>query len=199
MTETLLLVRAGGTAWDAAGRVCGLADPSLDARGVSEAESLADGLARYAPTLVVTSPLRRAVRTGGVIAQESNATLVIDPRFIDRDFGQWTGAMRVEVERKRRSIGRSPGVESVAGVMERARQALDELVVANPGVVLVIVTHDAVIRPLLADLVPKQATGMALRTGSWSRLVRDDGNWRAEALDREASYGRRPRQALGHG
>ena len=199
MTETLLLIRAGRTALHSASRMGGPADPPLDARGEHEVRVLATVLARFAPTRVATSPLQRAERTGCVIAWASNSDLTVDPRLVDRDDGQPFTVLHPKPKRDRAGVDRAPGVQSMAAVLARVRPALKELLAAEPGGVLTLVSHDVVIRALLRDLVPKQSSGLVVNTGSWSRLERENGRWRAAEVDRTALDARRPRQAVGHG
>ena len=50
--------------------------------------------------LIVTSPLTRCRRLADFLAMGSNARVVIlDPRFIERDLGRWTGKMWEDIPR----------------------------------------------------------------------------------------------------
>lgn len=60
----IYLVRHGETAFNADGRLRGLADPDLNAAGLGQAKSLASALASAGTSIIVFSPLLRAVHGG---------------------------------------------------------------------------------------------------------------------------------------
>jgi len=177
------LARHGRTALNAEGRLRGLSDPPLDEVGIAEAERLAGVLARKHPTAVVSSPLQRAVATAQAIGTAAELPVTIDTRLNDRDYGPVTGLRRDEAERLYGSIDSAPGVEPVTVLADRARRAFLELVAEfGPGP-LVMVSHDAFIRALLAKLDPSLGH-VGQRTGCWNQLSFVDGRWRVDAYDR---------------
>ncbi|MEO5921126.1 MAG: histidine phosphatase family protein [Pseudolysinimonas sp.] len=180
----LFLVRHGQTALNAAGRLRGLADPPLDDVGVAEAKAVAEDLGSQDIGAVYCSPLQRAVHTAQAIAEASGAEWTADPRFNDRDYGPWTGHIRDEVIAEFGSVDDAPGVEPKATVLERARPALDSVLDAHPDAAVAIVTHDAVIRPLLAAIDPSVGE-VEVPTGSWSELRRDAGEWTIVRTDQK--------------
>lgn len=182
--QHLFLVRHGQTALNAAGRLRGLADPPLDATGITEALAVSDVLAGRGIVAVYSSPLERARHTAQIIAYDSGAEFTPDARFNDRDYGPWTGHVKADVIAEFGSVDDAPGVEPVSQVLDRARPALDAVLDDNDGGAVVVVTHDAVIRPLLAAIDP--AVGeLAAPTGSWNELVRDDGRWSIVCTDQK--------------
>lgn len=58
----IYLVRHGETAFNADGRLRGLADPDLNAAGLGQAKSLASALGSAGTSIIVSSPLLRAVQ-----------------------------------------------------------------------------------------------------------------------------------------
>lgn len=185
-SHTLYLVRHGRTALNAEGRLRGHADPPLDEVGEREARAVAEVLARTHPVQVYSSPLKRALRTAHVIGEVCGAPVSPDQRFMDRDYGPWTGQLRAEVIERFGSLGAAPGVEPTQRVLERARPALDAVLdhaveAGTPGPVVVI-THDAVIRPLIASIDPSR-TGLTTPTGSWNELVRERDVWAVVLVD----------------
>jgi broad specificity phosphatase PhoE len=179
------LARHGRTALNAEGRLRGLSDPPLDEIGIAEAERLAGVLARKHPTAVVSSPLQRAVATGQAIGAAAGVPVMIDARLNDRDYGSVTGLRRDEVEGRYGSIDSAPGVEPLTVLADRARDAFFELAAEfGPGPV-VLVSHDAFIRALLAQLDPS-LSHIGQRTGCWNQLSFIDGMWRVDAYDRLA-------------
>ena len=59
--QSIYLVRHGETAFNADGRLRGLADPDLNAAGLGQAKSLASAFASARTSIMVSSPLLRAV------------------------------------------------------------------------------------------------------------------------------------------
>lgn len=185
MTDhAIYLVRHGETALNADGRLRGLADPDLNAEGLRQAESLAAALASQAPSVIVSSPLRRAVHTASIIAQRSQCDHQADVGFNDRDYGRWTGQPKIDVIAQWGTVDAAPSVEPISSVVSRARPALDswaERAHASDQT-LIVVTHDAVIRPLLSDIAPTLPL-LDVPTGSYQRLRRHQGGWNIEETD----------------
>lgn len=193
MSQCIFLARHGRTALNAAGRLRGLADPPLDPVGEAEATRLAKDLAGSGAWLVVSSPLQRATRTAAIIADALGIEHRVDPRFNDRDYGPQTGASKSEVIQRWGSVDAAPGVEPVATVLERARPAIDALLDTplseGPGraagipSAVIVVTHDAVIRPLIASIAPD--VDVEAPTASHAKLIRADARWTVAYVDRK--------------
>ena len=180
------LARHGRTALNADGRLRGLADPPLDEVGMAEVARLATELATRKPTLVISSPLQRAVATAQAIADAAGVAARADDRLNDRDYGPQTGRPRTEVESEYGSVDSAPGVEPADALAERARRAFFELVAEfGPGP-LVMVSHDAVNQALLRQLDPSLGQ-ISQDTACWNQLSLVDGAWRVEACNQTAS------------
>ncbi|MBY6389119.1 histidine phosphatase family protein, partial [Rhodococcus erythropolis] len=74
-----------------------MADPPLDEIGERQAAAVARALSDIGASLVLSSPLRRAVRTAQIIAEALGIEQRIDARLNDRDYGFWTGHRKSEV------------------------------------------------------------------------------------------------------
>lgn len=185
-TARVYLARHGRTALNADGRLRGLADPPLDQVGIDQAARLAADLATRKPTLVISSPLQRAVATAQAIADAAGVTAQVDNRLNDRDYGPQTGRPRTEVENEYGSVDAAPGVEPVDALAERARRAFFELVAEfGPGP-LVMVSHDAFNQALLKQLDPSLGQ-VRQDTACWNQLSLVDGVWLVEACNRTAN------------
>ena len=182
LPRRLVLIRHGRTALNREDRLRGLADPPLEELGLTQAAALVPHMEDLGLSVVHCSPLQRAMRTGAVVADALGISNLRDPRFTDRDYGPWTGRLREDVVERFGSVDRAPGVEPVEVVLARVRPALDALLDEERGVVAV-VTHDAIIRPLIASIAPGAATPHA-PNGSWNELRRDGATWSVETLDR---------------
>lgn len=180
----VILVRHGRTAFNAEGRLRGLANPPLDDIGIAEARATAAALRPLEIDRVLSSPLQRAVRTAAIIAEASGVSHVTDPAFNDRDCGPWTGHLKADVIRQWGSVDAAPDVEDVLVVLDRAMRALDDLASGGMAAPVAVVTHDAVIRPILASIQP--GIDPQVETGSWAELTRGSDGWAIASVDNTA-------------
>ena len=91
------LARHGQTPLNESGALRGLADPALDEAGREQALRLGMALGPRSPSLVVASPLRRAIQTAQPVADRAGLPVSTDQRLVDRDYGPWTGASEESV------------------------------------------------------------------------------------------------------
>ena len=183
----VLLVRHGRTVLNAENRLRGRLDPELDAVGLAEADALAEALAAREPARVVSSPLRRAVQTAEAIARRAGVRVQVDRGLIDRDYGSWAGHTKDELIDRWGTVDAAPGVERPGHVLYRACVVLvQQLDFLGPHPV-VLVSHDAVNRALLAHLDPTlgPASRIDQRTACWNELVHVMGAWRVELVDQK--------------
>jgi broad specificity phosphatase PhoE len=145
---------------------------------------LAKVLAGRNPTAVISSPLQRAVHTARAIGAAAHAPVSTAMRLNDRDYGPMTGERRDEVERRYGSIDAAPGVEPAAAVAERVRAAFFGLVAEYDSGPIVLVSHDAFNRALLAQIDPS-LTHVGQRTACWNQLSFIDGVWQVDAYDQK--------------
>lgn len=199
--RSLLLIRHGESTWNAVRRWQGRADPPLTERGEAQATAAAvslSGLGSFDG--VVTSTLRRAQRTGDLIAAGLGLGITgrID-ELSERSAGEWEGLTRVEIEERYPGFlnagGRPPGYEPDGDVVRRATSALLALAAgsarghtaadaadpasprASPQArtgALVVVTHGGVINAL-----------ERCAEENWRRLGNLEGRW----FDVDAAHG----------
>ena len=184
LAKRVYLARHGRTAFNADGRLRGLSDPPLDEVGVAEADRLAGVLGAKHPTIVISSPLQRAVATAQAIGSAAGAPVVIDNRLNDRDYGPSTGQPRAEVERRYGSVDAAPGVEQLAALADRAHRAFLELVAEHGPGPVVMVSHDAFNQALLRQ-IDTTLDDIRQRTGCWTQLSLIDDAWRVDAYDQK--------------
>ncbi|MEO8805396.1 MAG: histidine phosphatase family protein [Burkholderiaceae bacterium] len=149
---SLLLIRHGETALNVA-RVLQPADTPLSARGVAQAEALAERLASMKIAAIVSSDLPRALRTAQAIAAATGAAIETTGLLQERNFGDWRGqpydAMPIN---PLTMLEAPPGGESLADFERRVALAFAHVVQRQAGLggTLAVVTHGLVIRALLA-------------------------------------------------
>jgi glucosyl-3-phosphoglycerate phosphatase len=147
----LVVWRHGRTEWNASDRTQGHADVDLDDAGAEQAVAAAPRLAAYAPTLIVSSDLRRAARTADALAAITGLAVERDPRLRERYFGPWQGLTQDEIRQRfpNEFVGWSTAsvvgdldIETVDDLAKRVgaafRDAADR---AGPTGTAVVVTH----------------------------------------------------------
>jgi probable phosphoglycerate mutase len=157
----VLLVRHGQTPTTGAvlpGRAKGL---HLADEGRRQAEAAAERIAAFGDrvTAVYASPLERTRETAAPIAAAVGRRVTVDRGLLEADFGDWTGAelkaLRKQPEwgvvQHRPSTFRFPGGESFAEMQLRIWGALERLVAAHPGEVVVAVSHADPIKAAVAQ------------------------------------------------
>lgn len=150
------LVRHAPTTWNAERRVVGRADPPLSPDGARRARQWrlpADLRALDAAGALgwVASPLRRAVETAHALGARA---LVLEPSLVERDWGAWTGRPLAELPPPPRGAGWAeapPGGEAPSSVRARLTAWLEVLAGGGGPDRWVAVTHQGVIRVLLAS------------------------------------------------
>lgn len=186
----VVVCRHARTALNAVGLLRGHLDVPLDDVGLGEAATLARHLEGNPVAMVISSPLQRAVQTARAITSTTGSGLLLDDRLIDRDYGPWAGLAASEVAARFGSLDAAPGVEPSERVLARATCALDDHAErAQPGL-LVLVSHDAVIRTVLTGLDPGLGDPHTVpqRTACWNLLRRVNNAWVVEQVDQTGPF-----------
>jgi len=173
------LARHGQTPLNESGVLRGLADPLLDETGREQASKLGMVLGPRNPSLVVASPLQRAVQTAQPVADQAGLTVVRDKCLVDRDYGRWTGAPKESVIAQWGSVDNAPGVEPVLVILVRAMTGLNAITSRCREGTVVAVSHDAVNRQVLAALCPDlgDPDSIPQDNGCFNTLEWRDGIW----------------------
>jgi ribonuclease H / adenosylcobalamin/alpha-ribazole phosphatase len=171
---TLILVRHGRTddtdQRRARGR--GTTGPALNPAGEREAAQLARFLAEYPqhpepvesllgsrPVAVLASPLMRARQTATVVAGALELEAQFDDDWAEVSLGDWDGLGYAQIaagwpeqyrDWRRSTAVAPPNGESLDDVAKRVSAARDRLVHTYPGQTVVVVSHTAPIRTVLA-------------------------------------------------
>ena len=185
---TFLLVRHGETTWGADARFAGREDVPLTARGARQAEAVAARIRPLAPSIVLTSPLQRCRTTAEAIAAAARVRVVVEERLNDGLLGEWTGFRAAEIAERWPAEfaawcsdpdAEPPGGESFTDIRERVRPVLNGTVQSFRGHTVVLVTHAATSKMILATALNVESTiGYRVRvdTGSLTGFtVEPDG------------------------
>ena len=174
MSGSIIIVRHGRTEFNATGRLQGRTDNPLDEVGLAQAEAVATYLAPelLSDTLIVCSPLLRARQTATAIAKGVGASLEIDERWIELDYGAYEGLRQSEVpsnvwrEWRSDSNFAAPQGESLNQVQQRVTDACAELAQRLEGRTAVVVSHVSPIKSAVA-----WALGVDVSVGWKTQLV----------------------------
>ena len=159
----VFVVRHGETAWNVEGRFQGQMDTKLNARGIVQAELLAERLKNHKFEAVLTSPHSRAKVTAETIAEKTgNSEVTIIEELTEINHGDWEGCLADEISSKwpeilkkwhtEPEIAKMPGAtgESLEDISRRCVPAVERTLSKYKGDVL-LASHDAVIKVLLCS------------------------------------------------
>jgi len=188
----VLLVRHARTADNAAKVLVGRRDVPLDDVGRAQAQRLQGVLAPLTPSLVVTSPLRRARQTLHGLGEPT-----VEPRLMEVHHGEIEGLQELEFRSRFAAFLEEwtadpehtciPGGESLGQAAARSYPAFEDLVAGHAGAGPVVVcSHQLVIATLLCRCqgLPLARYGdftcrntainvLSYREGRWTLLLSD--------------------------
>ncbi len=160
MTTTVLLVRHGQTRSNVTGFYMGWSNEDMNDIGNTQAHSLSSRLASLPITAVYSSPLQRAHTTATILAKPHGLEVQVSDNLIEIQLGEWQGLHRDEISQRWPEFWRQsridpseltmPNGESFKQVAERAIRIFDKVVATNQGGQTVIVTHEVVVKSLIA-------------------------------------------------
>jgi probable phosphoglycerate mutase len=169
MTTRLLLVRHGETTLTAEDRFAGATDVPLGPNGREQAERLAARLTRDPIAAAYCSPLQRTVETAAIVARPHGLDVRTRDGLREINHGHWEGLRRADVEAQYSEeyvaweedpfTFAPAGGETGLHVVARALPVIREIVVAHPGQNVLVVSHKATIRLLVASLLGFDARG----------------------------------------
>ena len=145
----IYVTRHGETTWNVHNKVCGLTDVELTAKGIEQANALADKMHDLGIGMIISSPLKRAYDTANIIAEKCGAPVVIDERLIEQNYGIYEGVDRKDPDflgNKRNFAYRYPGGESMMDLAHRVYGLLGEIRQKHADKNLLLVTHGGVCR-----------------------------------------------------
>jgi probable phosphoglycerate mutase len=167
---TVVLIRHGRTHLTESKRISGRGgeDPKLSELGRIDARMAAEAVAQIGKSgpwsflspvsAIVTSPIQRAQDTANIIANEVGLPVALNENIAEISFGDWDGSTNDEVKRKWPSEFAAwqgswevapPNGESLADFDARVMLGLAEILEANAGKTVAIVSHVMPIRGIV--------------------------------------------------
>jgi broad specificity phosphatase PhoE len=169
MTTRVFLIRHGETTLSAEDRFAGSTDVPLGPSGLMQAERLAARLAPDRFAACYCSPMVRTVETASIVARPHDLESTRCEGLREIAHGRWEGLRRADVEAQypdeysaweQDPFTFAPkGGESGVQVVARALPIVREIVVAHPGENVLVVSHKATIRLIIASLLGFDARG----------------------------------------
>jgi broad specificity phosphatase PhoE len=172
-SQQVVLVRHGETEWSRDGRHTGKTDVPLTPAGREQARVVRPELTGRTFTLVLTSPLQRALETCRLAGFEAQAR--VRPELAEWDYGRYEGltSKQIAASNPHWSLWRDggPGGETPTDVGRRADSVIGEIREVTGNVL--IFAHGHILRVLTARWLAEPAAGgrhYALQTASLSVL-----------------------------
>jgi probable phosphoglycerate mutase len=174
MAHAVVLARHGETEWSLSGRHTGKTDLPLTEEGRRQAMALGPRLRAWTFSLVLTSPLQRALETCRLAGYGDQAQ--VRPDLVEWDYGRYEGLTSTQIEeiQPNWSLWRDggPGGEKAADVGRRADRVIAE-VRGVEGDTLIF-AHGHVLRVLASRWLgepPEGGRHYALQTATLSVLT----------------------------
>lgn len=145
----LYIARHGETAWNVENKVSGRTDIPLSARGLEQAQKLAESAKGKGIDVILCSPLLRARQTAQAVSDAIGVPIEIDDRLIELDFGIFEGGPRSDPDFKRvrgQMPTRYPGGESAFDLAHRVYSLLEDVKRNYAGKTVLLVCHGGVCR-----------------------------------------------------
>jgi broad specificity phosphatase PhoE len=179
----IVLIRHGETDWNIEGRYQGQADPPLNARGVLQAQQLAEELKKSDLQILYTSPLLRAKQTAQVLSDKLRIPEIDEPRLMEIHQGDWQTRLRSEIEALYPEIFKKwgtnpwqitpPGGEHLSEVQIRVTAAINDILRSNTHQKIGLVTHRipiALIKVRYQDMDPDIVRSIDLPNTYWEEI-----------------------------
>ncbi len=163
MRTTIYLIRHGECAGNRQGLFRGRYDFPLNEVGIEQAESLARELKDVNLDAIYSSPLSRAIQTAKAICEGRDIDPIVEQGFNNIHLGSWEGRPKAEIAEEYPSQFRlwrtepeklrMEGAETLEKVQARAVKALARITEERMGEGFAVLTHRAVIKPLIAGIL----------------------------------------------
>ncbi|MDY2737926.1 histidine phosphatase family protein [Intestinibacter sp.] len=163
MTNTLYIVRHGQTEWNILGKTQGHGNSDLTAKGVEQAELLANSMTKYPIDCIYSSDLGRAYQTAEIIGNKLNIEVEKTEALREMNFGTWEGRLIKDIMeedpalyrqwRNEPHLAKIPQGETLDQIKERTDAFIKEINEKYDGKHIVLVTHSLCARIMLLSFL----------------------------------------------
>jgi len=189
----IIAIRHGETEWNALGREQGQLDSSLTARGLKQAEAIAERLRRVKFSALYSSDLGRARNTAEIVAKATGDKIETDAGLRERHTGIFQGLTNAQMAAqypREYSAYQSdpyayqvPGGESGQQRTERSVRVMNALADRHASETIVIITHGGFLIGFfehVLGLAPGNAWRFKRQNAAFNAFDRVDGKWSLE-------------------
>ena len=159
-------------------------DPALNKTGLQQAQGAADLLSNDHVDAIYASPMKRTLMTADAVANKIKLPIQTYPSLKERPFGIWDGLYFDVIERdfpddyltwkKNPATFVPQGGESIFDLLDRVKNALDEIISRHTGRTVVIVSHVGPIRVLVSHSMSMPIEKYRQLTIDYGSLTRID-------------------------
>lgn len=194
MTTRFIVVRHGETRWNVEQRIQGNGDSPLTARGLAQADAIAQRLAAEPFDALVASDLGRALQTAERIARRTGHAVIPDARLRERHFGEGEGLTYEEIDRlhpgafsRTREMDpdyRVPGGETRREFHGRILRAFEALADAHDGRRITVVAHGGVLAAIyrvIHGIPVAQPHTIPIANAAYNAIAFEADRWSLEA------------------
>lgn len=166
----------------------GRIDSDITQTGRAQIGAVAELLSAEPIDIMYTSTLKRARLTAEGINVYHEVPLLIDERLSEINAGSWEGMLITEIEknypdefhnwREEPAVFRAPEGESMSEVYDRMKAAVNDIIKANDGKTVCIVSHGCAIKCLMCYLhgwTVENVGNIPIGTNTSVNVVKADG------------------------
>lgn len=188
----IFLLRHGETNWNSEGRLQGHQDIPMNEKGIQQVQKAGELLLHKKEKIdkIISSPLLRAKQSAKIVASQlgyPKEDIIIEPGFIERDFGLGEGLTLEERKQKFPLEYVYPNMESLENLCKRAEAAITKCVKEYYGQNLLIVSHGAILRAVLTAVTKGEIAydgGDVVNNGEFYFLEYQEGNFRLIKIEK---------------
>lgn len=154
----LTIIRHGQTDWNVEKKYQGITDIELNQEGENQSKKVAFALKNEKFDVIISSPLKRTIKTAQIINQYHNQEIEIITNFKERDFGKLEGKEYKNVNFDKIKIDllyKKYKVEHIKDFEKRIKNAMHELLEKYQNKNVLLITHGGVAYMIIAILENK--------------------------------------------
>ncbi|MCM1506846.1 MAG: histidine phosphatase family protein [Ruminococcus flavefaciens] len=146
----IYVTRHGQTDFNKQDRILGTTDVDINETGIQQAHELAEKVSALDADIMIVSPMKRTMKTAGIVAEKTGLEIITEPRFREWDYGEYESKTRFTegFSDNKKSFGVKMGKtgESLLQLAHRVYSALDDIIKNYSDKNVLVVTHGGVCR-----------------------------------------------------
>ena len=180
---TIYLIRHGHTEAIEKGKLYNDPEVEITEKGVNQARALGEFLKEVTPDELLSSTAKRVISTAGLIEEALKMKNKPQEDLNEWSVGDWEGRTYLEVKKEDPEDYESwcadpiknapPAGESINDLCQRVKTRIGEIIKANEGKTIALVTHAGVVRAVLLnylDIPVRNFWRISISAGSVSKI-----------------------------